>query len=47
MIREHSAGPRIISRLGHKSLVACVRDCVLVLCAKPATYMDLRRRYML
>jgi hypothetical protein len=37
----------MISRLEHKSLLACVREFVLVLCAKPATYMDLQRRYML
>jgi hypothetical protein len=47
MIRERSAGPQMISRLGHRSLVACVRECVLVLCAKPAICMDLQRRYML
>ncbi len=42
MIRERSAGPQMISRLGHRSLVACVRECALVLCAKPAICMDLQ-----
>ncbi len=46
MIRERSAGPRMISRLGHMTLVACVREFALVLCAKPAICMDLQRRYM-
>jgi hypothetical protein len=36
----------MISRLEHKSLLACVRECALVLCAKPAICMDLQRRYM-
>jgi hypothetical protein len=40
MIRERSAGPQMISRLEHKSLLACVRGCVLVLSAKPAMYHD-------
>jgi hypothetical protein len=47
MIRERSAGTRMISRLEHKSLLACVREFALVLCAKPAICMDLLRRYML
>jgi hypothetical protein len=47
MIRERSAGPQMISRLEHKSLVACVRECALVLCTKPAICMDLQSRYML
>jgi hypothetical protein len=47
MIRERSAGPRMISRLERKSLLACVRKFVLVLCAKPATYSDSQGRYML
>jgi hypothetical protein len=37
----------MISRLEHKSLLACVRECVFVLCAKAAIYTDLQRRYML
>jgi hypothetical protein len=40
MIRERSAGPQMISRLEQKSVLACVRECVLVLCAKPAMYHD-------
>ncbi len=49
MIHERSEGPRprMISRFEHKSLLACVRECVLVLCVKLATYSDLQRRYML
>ncbi len=48
MLRERCAGPQIIiSRLEFKSLLACVRKCVLVLCAKPAIYHDLQRRYTL
>ena len=47
MIRERSAGPRMISRLEHKSLVAWMRECVLLICAKPAICMDLQSRYML
>jgi len=34
MIRERLVDPRMVSRLEHKSLLACVRECMLVLCAK-------------
>ncbi len=46
MIRGRSAGPCMISRFEHKSLL-CKRKCVFVPCAKPAVYNDLQRRYML
>ena len=45
MIREHSAGPCMISRFEHKSFL-CERKCVFVPFAKPAVYNGLQRRYM-
>jgi hypothetical protein len=39
MICERSEDPQMISRLEHKSLLAWMRECVLVFCATQATYL--------